>query len=116
MHSLFTLISCLLIAVSTSASETTKGMKKDYETFKKEISVKLDSTEKQIEQLKKDAKIKGNQTQEKLVQELEETKNSLRKQQEELKYESESGWKKLKKSLSEAADKLNQKVQEALKD
>lgn len=116
MRSLFILMTSLLLAVSSSASETTKGMKKDYETFKKEMSVKLDTTEKQIEQLKKDAKIKGNQTQEKLAQELEETKNTLRKQQEDLKYESESGWKKLKKSLSDAAEKLNQKVQEALKD
>lgn len=113
---LTSLVLVTLLSPFASASETVKGAKKDFEEFKKEMSVKLDTAEKKIEELRVAAKVKGNQTQEKLAVELEQAKNNLKKQQADLKYESETGWKRVKQSFSEAADNLNAKIQKALKE
>ena len=104
------------LAQSGLASETVKGAQKDYETFKVDMSKKLDAAEIKLQELKDKAKTQGNTAKEKLAVELEESKNTLRKQQEEIKYESAGGWKKMKKSLSDAAEALNTKIQNALKD
>ena len=106
----------LFLAQSGWTSETAKGAKKDYEKFKTEMSNKLDAADVKLAELRSKAKASGNSTKEKLALELEESKEKLRQQQEEIKYESSNSWKKMKKSMSDAAETLNSKIQSALKD
>lgn len=116
MKKVFSLLSVMvLISLSSFASETVAGAKKDFEEFKKDLSVQIEQAEKKIQDLKLQSKEKGSAAQDKVLVELEEAKNSLKKQQAELKYEGESSWKRLKAGVSEAADKLNTKIQKALK-
>lgn len=109
---------CLIaLALSTSfASETMKGMKKDYENFRQEMSAKLDATEKKIAELKADAKTKGNTVKEKTVQELEATRDQLKTELNETKAEGGSKWKSFKKSFAESIDRLNSKIQGAMQE
>ncbi|MBC7466467.1 MAG: hypothetical protein H7256_10790 [Bdellovibrio sp.] len=112
-------IVCGLVFVATLssfASETTKGMKKDYESFKTEMSAQLDSVERQIEDLRLKAKQKGSSTQEETAASLEKTRAKLKAELASMKDNGKDGWSSFKKSFAESVDKLNTKIQTAVKD
>lgn len=113
-----TIAFCLTtLALSTSfASETVKGLKKDYEHFRQEMSAKLEATEAKIAEMKADAKTKGNSAKEKTIENLEATRDQLKSELAEAKAEGGSKWKSFKKSFAESVDKLNTKVQNATKE
>lgn len=113
-----TVIFCgaLLIAGTGFASETVKGVKKDYESFRQEMSAKLDATEKKIAELKADAKTKGDAAKEKTVENLEKTRDQLKADLADAKAEGGSKWKSFKKSFANSVDKLNSKIQKAMKE
>lgn len=106
----------LTLAVVTFASETTKGMKKDYESFKVEMSRQLDTVEKKIADLKVKAKQKGSTAQEETAESLEKTRAKLKEQLAEAKETSQDGWSKFKSGFADSVDKLNTKLQKAVKD
>ena len=101
---------------SFAASETVKGAQKDYDTFKKEMSVKLEDTEKQLAELKSKAKEKGTDVKNKTVAELEESRDKLKNQLNELEKNGKEGWASFKKNFADSLDRLNLKIQKALKD
>ena len=105
----------LFFAHSVFSSETLKGAKKDIETFKTEMNVKLEKVEKELMLLKAKAKNKGSEIEQKTANELENTRMQLKKELSEIKDDSHDGWSKLKSNLAESFDKLNTKVQKALK-
>lgn len=112
---ILTLIAALSFNVS-AASETVKGAQKDYDSFKKEMSVKLDETEKQLVELKIKAKEKGTDVKNKTVTELEESRDKLKAQLNELEKNGKEGWASFKKNFADSLDRLNSKIQKALKD
>lgn len=101
---------------NVSASETAKGMKKDFETFKSKMSEKLDATEKKLGEMKTKAQAKGDKAAEKTVETLEETRGKLEAELGEAKSDSKSAWQRFKKSFAESVDALNAKIQKAMKD
>jgi len=113
-----TLICGFIIAFSLTgfASETAKGVKKDYENFKTEMSAKLDSVEKQIDELRAKAKQKGNAAQEESAANLEKSRTKLKADLEDVKQNSNDAWSKFKKGFAESVDSLNAKIQKAAKD
>lgn len=106
----------LTLTVVTFASETTKGIKKDYESFKIEMTRQLDTVEKKIEDLKVKAKQKGNTAQEETAEGLEKSRAKLKEQLAEAKESSQDGWSKFKTGFASSVDKLNTKIQKAVKD
>lgn len=106
----------LAFSFSTFASETTKGMKKDYDAFKTEMSEQLTSVEKKIEELKVKAKQKGSATQEETIAGLEKTKEKLKTELAEAKESGKDNWSKFKASFAKSVDNLNTKIQKAVKD
>ncbi|MFZ3229931.1 MAG: hypothetical protein WA160_06990 [Pseudobdellovibrio sp.] len=105
-----------LLSLSSQASETAKGAKKDYESFKTEMSAKLESVEKEIAELKVKAKQKGNAAQEDTASELEKSKEKLKSELAEIKSSSKSQWSKFKSNFANSVDSLNSKIQKAVKD
>lgn len=104
------------IFLGARASETVKGIKKDYTTFKQDMQIKLDATEKKLAELKAKAEAKSSAAQEKSIQEYEQTRDKLKSQLAELEKSSESKWKKVKRRFAESIDKLNQKIQKSLEE
>lgn len=116
MKSLLVLLATVFVFASAFASETTKGIKKDYESFKQEMSAKLEATEQKIAELKSEAQAKGDKSKEKTIQTLEETRDKLKSELEEAKTASKSTWGRFKKSFAASVDRLNTKVQKAIKE
>lgn len=102
--------------IAFAASETAKGVKKDYEKFKIEMSKELDEVEKKIDELKTKSHAKGSDTKEKTIQELEKARLELKAELSELQKSGESNWKKFKKNFAESVDSLNKKIQKSLED
>lgn len=98
------------------ASEAIEGAKKDFQTFKTEMSERMDSIEKQLEELKLKAKENGQAVQEKTVQDLEKAKDRLHDQVEHMKYSGEKKFKKAKSQFAKSLESLNSSIQKALKD
>lgn len=105
-----------LMSLQGHASETAKGAQKDYDAFKKEMSVKIDSIEKELEELKQKAKTKGTTVKEETIHDLETTRDELKTKMSELSDASKDRWKSMKRKISETADSLHSKLQKALKD
>ncbi len=101
---------------STHASETAKGAQKDYENFKIEMSAKLKSVEKQIIELREKVKRSGNAAQAEAINDLEATQSELKKDLANMKETSKTNWKQIKSSFAESLDRLNAKIQRAVKD
>lgn len=111
------LIAVLFVGLSAfGKSETVEGAKKDYENFKKEMSVKLDAAEKELKDLRAKAQQKGSKVQEKTIREMEQTRDRLRKDLDALGEKSKSTWSELKKDLAASMNSLNDRIQKALKD
>lgn len=106
----------LALTLSSFASETTKGMKKDYESFKTEMTVQLDSVEKQIAELHAKAKQKGSSAQEETAASLEKTRAKLKAELASMKDNGKDSWSSFKKSFADSVNKLNTKIQTAVKD
>ncbi len=98
------------------ASETVKGAKKDFQDAKSELALKLENVESQIKDLTVKIKSTGNEAQQKTLHELTVTKDKLRADINELQQDSKQRWKKFTKTMAESLDKLNDKVQSALKE
>lgn len=119
MKIILSFIGSLLVVVGmnfSQASETMKGAQKDYETFKQELSSKMDSLDKEIERLKAKTKEKGVTLKGETIEELEKYRTELKAQILEMETKSKSKWKTMKKSLSESFESLHAKIQRALKD
>lgn len=116
MKVIIALISFGLALGAAHASETVKGAKKDLDAFKKEMTVKLEATEKKLAELKIKAKAKGDAAQEKTVAELEQTKEKLQAELSDLKDDTKSSWTKFKAGLADSVDRLNAKIQKSLKE
>jgi len=97
-------------------SETIKGAKKDIDKFKKEMTVKLESLEKQIQQLRAKAEAKGDEAKTKAADEYAATQKDVKAKVDQATDETGDGWQKMKKGLAESIDSLNKKVQKALKE
>lgn len=110
------LLPILFVSTVSQASETVKGARKDYETFRKEMTVRLESVEKQLAELKEKAKEKSGDTQAETVKQLEATRAQLRSQLESWQSEGRRGWRRFKKKFAESMDRLNSRVQDALAD
>lgn len=110
------LISIVLSSSSIYASETAKGVKKDYEAFKQEMSLKLDAAEAKLTEVKAKAAQKGGEAQAKTVVELEKTRDRLRQELNGFQEDSKAGWQAFKRSLSKSVNRFNNKVQDALKE
>lgn len=106
----------LLAAAVAFSSETMKGAKKDFETMKQELSLKLVEAETKLEELKTKAKINASAAKETTIKEAEQTRDQIRKNIEELKDDGKSGWKKMKAGLAASIENMNTKIQKALKD
>lgn len=100
--------------ISAQASETTKGLQKDYDKFKQEMTVKLDETEKQIDSLRAKAQTQGAEAKDKTVAELEKARTDLQTQLADTKADSKKSWKSFKKSFAQSVDGLNTKIQSYL--
>lgn len=98
------------------ASETVKGAQKDFQTFKQEMTTKLEAAEKKLIELKEKAKTKTSDVKEKTITELEATRDQLKSELNELEEKGQSNWTSLKKGFASSMDKFNKKVQNALKD
>ncbi len=96
------------------ASETIKGMQKDYELFKTDMQIKLAETEKKINELKLKAQAESTVAQEKSIVEYEQKRDQLKTQLEDMEKAGESKWKRTKRRLAESIDKLNKLVQKSL--
>ncbi|MBX3022421.1 MAG: hypothetical protein KF799_12175 [Bdellovibrionales bacterium] len=105
-----------LVYFGAQASETVKGAKKDIETFKQEMNTKIDEADKEIAALKEAAKQKTDAAKEQTIKDLEATREKLRADLKALKEESGSKWAQMKKSFADSVDRLNSKVQKALKE
>lgn len=114
--SLLILLTLLVQLSGAYASETVEGAKKDYESFKIEMSAKLDHVESEIKLLKEKAKDKTSQSQSDSIQELEKTKAKLKSELNDMKQTGNSSWKKFKANFAASVDKLNSKIQTKLKD
>jgi len=101
---------------SSYSSEAVKGAQKDYEAFKQELSVKMESLDKEIESLKEKAKEKSTTIKNETLHELEASRADLKERINKMETESKSKWKSMKKGLSESFDSLHAKIQKALKD
>ncbi len=101
------------------ALETSKALKKDYDEFKKEMSVKMDNLELKIAALKESAKVKADEAQTKALADLEHSRDIVRedlnKLETEIPTKTKSNWRKLKSKMATAIDRLNNKAQELLK-
>lgn len=97
------------------ASETVKGMGKDYEAFKQSMSKEISEIDKKIDRLKAESKEKGQETKENTIRELETARNKLKVELEEIKASSSDKWAQFKKGFAKSVDNLNDKVQKALK-
>ncbi len=106
----------LLLSLTVSASETVDGAKKDYESFKAEMSVKLERVESELALLKEKAKAKSTSAQNSSISELEKTQAKLKYELSEMKQTGATGWKKFKANFAASVDKLNSKVQKSMKD
>ena len=102
--------------LSAQASETAKGVQKDFEKFKMEMSVKLDSVERQLVELRAKASSKGGATQEAVIGDLEKAQAQLKKDLGKLQDTGKNDWQKLKSDFAESLDRLNSKIQKAVKD
>lgn len=98
------------------ASEAINGAKKDIESFKQEMTLKLGSVEKQLEELRAKTKQQGSAIQETTIKDLEITRIKLRNELENLKENSKSNWKQIKMDFAASIDSLHTKLQKALKD
>ena len=96
------------------ASEAVKGLKKDYQTFKQDMQIKLNETESKIAELKLKAQAHSSAAQEKTITEYEQNRDKLKAQLDEMGKAGESKWKNAKRRMAESIDKLNKKVQKSL--
>ena len=110
------LLTSFIIFSNAYASETLEGAKKDYDSFKIEMSARLDQVESELSILKEKATEKTSQTRSDSIQELEKTKEKLKSELSEMKQTGSSSWKKFKANFAASVDKLNSKVQNKLKD
>jgi hypothetical protein len=104
-----------VFALSAADSETVKGMKKDADTFKKEMSVKMDQLDHQINELKAKSQTKGAEVKESTIKDLESARDSMKTKMNSMSETSKETWSSWKKSMAESMDSLNAKVQKALK-
>lgn len=106
----------LFIGQQTWASEAIKGAQKDYESFKKEMSNKVDSLGEEIEELKVKTKNKGHNLKQKTINEIESQRDELKESIDKIEDQSKTNWKKLKIKISKSMNSLNVKIQKALAD
>jgi hypothetical protein len=98
------------------SSETVSGAKKDIESFKEEMTLKLNSVEQELAELHNKTKKKGAEIQENTIKDLEATRDKLRKELNNIEDSSKDNWKKFKRDFAKSMDSLNSKLQKALKD
>ncbi len=104
----------LVLSPFTFALETVEGAKKDIETFKNEMSVKLEKADEELKQLRDQATSKHKSAFEKAIAEYEESRGKLLKELNALKADSKEEWKTAKSRISKALDELNKKIQKTL--
>lgn len=108
----------LLIAVvglSSYGSETVKGVKADIESFKAEMSQKLDKVEEELVELRAKAKEKGSDAKEDVIADLEKSRDRLKSELEKVDDKVSENWKKFKENFAKSLDNLNSKIQKSLK-
>lgn len=105
-----------LAAVLSFSSETVKGVKKDFETFKQEVSVQLEETEKNLSELKAKAKTKSSKALDQTIKEVEATREELKAKLSDLKDDGKNGWKKMKAGIADSFESMNKKIQKSLKE
>jgi bacterioferritin (cytochrome b1) len=113
------LVIILVLVISFSglmASETVKGIQKDYESFKLDMKLKLNATEAKINELKLKAQAQSAAAQEKSITEYEQTRDQLKAQLDDIEKAGETKWQKTKRRMAESIDKLNKKVQKSLEE
>ena len=98
------------------ASETVKGAKKDLDTFKQEMSVELQSIEKNLKVMSEKAEKKGGSTYKEALKDLTEKRDALRSDLYDLEADTKGEWKEAKTKLSSSLNSLNERIQKALKD
>jgi hypothetical protein len=118
MKKLFIIISALFFAIAVHAteSETVKGAKKDVESFKKEMNVKLQIAETKIAELKSKAADKSSKAKTTTIAELEASRDAIKAKMATLSENSKESWASMKKSMADSVNSLNAKVQNALKE
>jgi gas vesicle protein len=98
----------------TFASETVKGAEKDYQSFKEDMTHKLNDLEAQINEIKEKTKSHSSDVSEKTTHELESARDKIKAQLKDLKSDTDGSWKKLKKGIADSMNSLNEKVQKTL--
>jgi F0F1-type ATP synthase membrane subunit b/b' len=107
-------ISAPVTALATG-SETLKGAQKDYESFKSEMFVKLNTAEQKLNELRGQAAHTGDDVGQKTAAELEKSRVELQDQLDHAQQTSTSTWKRFKNNFAESVDQLNSKVQKAFR-
>lgn len=115
-RSVLVIFSVIFFSIFANSSETVKGAKKDFEVFKQEMTLKLQTLGSEIENLKEKTKTKSTEAHGAALQEIEESRVKIAADLQKLEKASESNWKKLKKNIAESIRKLDFKAQELLKE
>lgn len=110
-----TTLTIALVYSAAQASETIKGAKKDYQTFKKNMEGQLEVADKKLEELKAKGVDKVDEAHKTTVSDLEATKSKLKLDLEKLKADGEKATKEFKSKLAESISSLNERIQKALK-
>jgi hypothetical protein len=103
-------------SIARADSETVKGAQKDFETFKQEMSAKLDDVDRQLAEMRAKAKAKGGDVQDKSIKELEVARVQAKAQMDAINDDTKSNWKSMKKKLAASIDSLHAKAKKALAD
>jgi ElaB/YqjD/DUF883 family membrane-anchored ribosome-binding protein len=115
----------LTLSISLWASETLKGVSKDFATVKEELSQQLakvqadiktlrDKTQDQMLEKGNEARALSFEARQKTLVQLEKTQSRLQKQVDELSDDGQQKWKSLKSKMAKSLENLNKKVQKAL--
>lgn len=116
MKLLLAIISLSLITFAVNASETVKGVKKDYQSFKQEMNMQLEQAEQSLEVLKAKGEDHLNSAQKATLAELQATKEKLKSKLDSMVQESVKTSRKVKADLASSISSLNERIQKALKD
>ncbi|MCM2349399.1 MAG: hypothetical protein NDI69_05205 [Bacteriovoracaceae bacterium] len=116
MLKFFTTLLLVSLMLPTFASETVKGARKDLDKFKQEMSVELQDIENKLKKLSEDSQKKGSAAYKQTIQDLNKSREKLRSDLYDLEADAKGEWKEAKSELSKSIDKLNSRIQEALKD
>lgn len=111
-----TLVLLAIMMNPVIASETVKGAEKDLDSFKQEMSVRLEKIENNLKEMSAKAEKSGNSVYKDAVKDLTQKRDKLRSELYDLKKDSQGGWEAAKSKISSSLNSLNEKIQKALKD